>query len=275
MSQNTIIQELLHISPTLANIPKVNVYTVDANYFATNEEKVLLAIKTDHALEVPKDYFNQLATNILTKIKDTKDSGAELDTVPNFLTAIQHNNVYTVPKNYFDETVNSIQHNISSQGISVQLAQVHNNSTLTIPEGYFKNLPYQILHKVGKNNTTKIVQLKPLNAWYKYAAAAIFISIVTIGIYQLSNKNNIHTQILEASIEKGKSMDDVKYTETLNNLTEEDIAAYLSKTSTEADVANISNSIEENNIPTETDFLTDEKTLENFLSDIQTTNSSN
>ena len=65
-------------------------------------------------------------------------------------------------------------------------------------------------------------------------------------------------------------MDDQKFDETLNNLSEEDIANYLQKNGTDADLALLTSSIDERIVPTEEDYLLDDKTLEKFLQEIDT-----
>jgi len=61
----------------------------------------------------------------------------------------------------------------------------------------------------------------------------------------------------------------------LDKLTDEDIVKYLSNSSTDADVALIVNAVDENELPTQEDYLTDEKALDNFLDNVNLENLKN
>jgi hypothetical protein len=74
--------------------------------------------------------------------------------------------------------------------------------------------------------------------------------------------------ILDESIEKGKTMNDQQFEETLQKLTAADIAKYLENNGDISDVATLRNSIDENNLPNEDDYILDEKTLDNFIKKI-------
>jgi hypothetical protein len=81
-----ILDEFKEISPFLAEIEKINVYTVPENYFTELSKQVLekssnasssilpaadasYFTSETHFLDVPEGYFNNLAGNILQKIK--------------------------------------------------------------------------------------------------------------------------------------------------------------------------------------------------------------
>jgi hypothetical protein len=273
MEPNKFIQtELASISPILANMLKVNVFTIPTNYFEGIETTIIHKLNNT---QVPLGYFNNVSTHIIAKIKNMEQLHAtELEPMPALLTAVQHINVFKVPANYFDELPITVEQKINNNidTIFEVLKEVNKNNTLLIPAHYFENLPQKIIAK-ATSTPTKIIKISAVKHWYKYAAAAIFTGILSFGIIKFNAPNK--QPILEASIETGKNMDDNKFNETLNNLNAEDIAQYLAKTSTDADITSISTSIEENNVPAKDDYLQDENTLENFLNDIEPIHSIN
>ena len=67
-------------------------------------------------------------------------------------------------------------------------------------------------------------------------------------------------------------MDDKKFDETLNNLAEEEIIKYLEKNGSETDIATLTSNLDENSLPSQEEYFTDEKVLDNFLEDINSNN---
>ena len=63
-------------------------------------------------------------------------------------------------------------------------------------------------------------------------------------------------------------MNDQQFEETLQKLTPADIAKYLENNGDITDVATLRNNIDENNLPNEDDYILDEKTLDNFIKEI-------
>ena len=70
-------------------------------------------------------------------------------------------------------------------------------------------------------------------------------------------------------------MNDTQFNDALNNLSQDDIANYLEKNGNDDDVAALSSSIDENTLPSQDDYLSDDKTLDNYLNDINNTNQTN
>ncbi len=106
MERNKDIQkELTEISPLLAGLNPVNVFTVPEGYFNgfSNECLLLLQVlpalpQTSHPQRVPEGYFDNLAENILSKIKLT-------DTDLPVFGKVEH--PFKVPSAYF-ETLASV-----------------------------------------------------------------------------------------------------------------------------------------------------------------------
>ena len=290
---DNIQDELQAICPLLAGIKHINVYTTPSGYFNHFSVAVIDAISSSRYIDtnttgnssvsVPNGYFDNLAKNIIQKIKtqqpeivnETSDEGSVL------LNNLSKKNVFEIPVNYFDSLGADILSKINAtENDSEELKQIapllyrcNKENVGGIPAGYFDNLSEAILKKTADKTSGKVVAISGRFSVVKYAVAAIFIGAISMVVFRYYEKPaNISIQeyaALDSSVEKGKAMDDAKFTETLNNLSEEDIANYLQKTGTEADVALLSSSVDENSVPSQEEYLINDKTLENFIIDVE------
>jgi hypothetical protein len=258
ISSNDILKELKELSPLLADMEKVNVFTIPDGYFDGLSTTVLFVVKAEEknslpsfsgrsTFDVPAGYFESLAGNILAKIKDGEVIHAdELRELSAVLYSIQNENVYKVPYGYFD-------------GIADTILQ--------------KVQPYQ----------AKVVSMRKRDGFFKYAIAASVIMMMAFGIYKIdrnlpnniSTTNSLSASLLDPIIQKGKNMDQAQFDETLNSLSTQEIANYLEKHNDEADVAVLTSSLDANSIPSQDDYLVNEKTLDNYLQQINSTTSNN
>ena len=290
-NKNTIKEELITISPLLAALQKANVYAVPVNYFEGITASIISMVNTgfmddmakyNPAMLVPETYFDQLAANILNKINKQEQpiSHSNEAKLPDQLKGLCNINVYKTPLNYFDnfstillQKINVLKDDATTEinRISPLLGGIDKNNVLQAPAGYFMDLPDRVLQ--NNKPVTKVIVMQKRSLFIRYAVAALLIGAISMVVVKLTNKpleiNNTYATI-ETSITKGIKMDDQKFDETLNNLSEEDIANYLQKNGTEADLALLTSSIDERIVPTEEDYLLDEKTLEKFLHEIDT-----
>lgn len=108
-----ILNELRAISPFMAGINKVNVFTLPAEYFEGLSERCLVLARArekgmledlprQYKQEVPAGYFDQLPDIIMKRIKGQQEETAseELRILSPMLYAIQNENVFEVPKDY-------------------------------------------------------------------------------------------------------------------------------------------------------------------------------
>ena len=114
----------------------------------------------------------------------------------------------------------------------------------------------------------------------RYASAAILVGAITFGIIKFSDKpatSSVEQNIavLDPSIEKGRQMNDTEFNQALENLTTTDITNYLEKNGDITDVAALGNNLDEKDLPSQDDYLMDEKTLENYLDKIDLTTLNN
>jgi hypothetical protein len=291
-NKNTIQEELTTISPLLAALPKANVYTAPDNYFEDFTTSIITLVSTtgfmddvakyNPSMQVPVAYFDQLAATILKKINIQQQTILHSDEaeLSKQLKDLRSYNVYETPVNYFAnfpaillQKINAFEDDatIEINIISPMLASLERTNVLEAPAGYFDHLPNLVLQ--NSKPVSKVVAMQKRNLFVRYAAAALLIGAISVAVVKFTNKpSEINGQYasIETSIEKGIKMDNTKFDETLNNLTEEDIATYLQKNGTEADLALLTSSIEDGNVPSEDDYLTDEKTLEKFLKEIDT-----
>lgn len=111
LERENILNELNALSPLMASVPHVNVYKVDENYFdeirAELQARIIASnfIAPQHNLDVPTDYFENLPSNILAKIKaqGSSDVLAEMKELSPLIASIGNKNIYTVPQGYFEK----------------------------------------------------------------------------------------------------------------------------------------------------------------------------
>lgn len=163
-NKETILNELNSLESSLANYPIQNTYSV------------------------PEGYFEGLAAEVLNRIKamQTSDAKEELALLSPLLSSVPKINPYRVPDNYFenlsnalhyatDETVSSQTSDEEIESLSPLLSDLKNRTTYAVPAGYFDSL-----YAKTEKKKAKVVAFGQ-SKWYRLAAAAIVIGIVTIG----------------------------------------------------------------------------------------------
>ena len=287
---DNIQDELQTLSPLLAGIKDINVFTTPVGYFdqfsvamidVINNGTVNIndALTVNSSLSVPTGYFDNLAKNIIQKIKTQQPHTGDGFSV--LLNDLRKKKVFEIPVNYFDSLgtdilskINVVENNIEDlQRIAPLLFSCNKENVGEIPAGYFDNLSATILKKIADKRPAKVITIAGRLSFVKYAVAAIFIGVISTIVFNYYNKPaNINTNkfaALDSSIEKGKAMNETKFNETLNSLSEEEIINYLQKTGTEADVNLLSSSINENTVPSQEEYLLNDKTLDNFITDVE------
>ncbi len=329
-----ILNELKSISPLIAEINKVNVFTVPHGYFSSIGTTVLACVFKEHELnslsynnqssDVPEGYFDRLADSILQKIKTAETANDEIRNLSPLLYQIQKNNVFEIPEGYFNSLNETIINKIKTASyeaapmelppflsgiqkknvfetpagyfenldeiiigrlktatskeelkvLSPLLFGIGNKEILEVPAGYFVALTDSILKKVHPQKA-KVVVMHKRSLFIKYAVGAMMTGVLALGFYKYFDQRSIvrnpdqHVATLDASIEKGKNMNDLQFNEALQNLTEADIAKYLEKNGDITDVAVLKNNLDETSLPSQEDYLLDESTLEQYLKEIE------
>ncbi|TAD85948.1 MAG: hypothetical protein EAY75_10000 [Bacteroidetes bacterium] len=152
-----ILLELESISQLLADAPKHTPYTVDDAYFDALPHDILAQIELPMPqMEVPAGYFEQLPQQVIQKIY-SQEIAEELDQIAPLLNTINKNTPYHVPQNYFEQ--------------------------LELP------------HAQHHENTGKVVLLPKLKTVQKWAAAAIVLAMLGVGLQYVMRPKNTPPQL--------------------------------------------------------------------------------
>lgn len=265
---NIILNELREISPLLAGMDKVNVFTVPNGYFEGLADTLQLLVKEESSTvlnriskqnqDVPAGYFESLADTILSKIK-AEEAKEEFP----LLNSITRENVYTVPQGYFESLAGNSLNSIKTQEATAYpiLNSISKANVYTVPEGYFETLSAAIVGKTNQPQAKVVGMGKRIN-WLKYAAAAVFTGIIAFGVFKFTLNDTKFDTTTERGIEiaKQKSFDS-----ELEKVADEDIIKYLQAEGSDVEAALVANTIDEKELPSQEDYLMDEKALDNFL----------
>lgn len=242
-----ILNELQALSPSIAALQKVNVFAVPDGYFECLTADIFMGIVAENGLnsqaaidsseKIPTGYFDTLANSILSKIKaaEVEDAAAEIRALSPMLYSIQNENVFDVP------------------------------------QGYFEGLSETVLHSV--NPQVKVVSMKrSTTTFFKYAVAAAFTGVMALGVFKFTG-NSTEKIELPDYVTAGLKMQDVD--QELAKISDADIVKFLEASGTDVKTAMVANSIDENELPSQEDYLMDEKTLDKYLNSINVDNLKN
>lgn len=235
-----IYNELKEISPFLASLEKMTVFSVPKDYFLQLDTEILRKIIPEqfHVLPaskppsftVPDGYFENLAGNILQKINtlDSDHAGTELKQISPILYSAKDDNVFTVPPEYFSTFVSNIIQVVKPQA--------------------------------------KVVILKKRSIVWNCAAAAMLTGIMAISALWTSNPVSQSEVTADINI---KNAQDYKNQQQINegiaNLSDADIVRYLEITGINGDDEAVTAGIPEKDLPDELDYLSNDNTLQIFL----------
>lgn len=163
--QDNILNELQQLSPTLAEIPRVNVFKVPEGYFDILSGQLLLQLHSKELdniipikdMSVPEGYFENLADTIMARIKNEQPGEVLLEThgVSSLVADIGHKNVFRVPEGYFENLPGILMAGIKrdhlseveleTHGISSLVAEIGRKNVYSVPAGYFEVLSQNLL----------------------------------------------------------------------------------------------------------------------------------
>ncbi len=161
---DNILNELRELSPAVAGINRVNVFTVPDGYFESLTGVLLMRTSANEGAQsampsVPAGYFENLADNILLRIK--KEVPQEIAGVSELLAGIGRKNIYSSPAGYFETLPAQILARIKNEdesvgfetaAISSLVAGIGKENVYSLPAGYFNNLETGILAKLNAGN---------------------------------------------------------------------------------------------------------------------------
>ena len=238
-----ILNELKELSPIIAGIEKKNVFTVPAGYFENLSEGILAGIAIEENVsnifssgsvdnDVPHGYFDTLADTILDKIKAQKiiSASEELSALSPMLYSIQNENVFEVPKDYFNSVAETT------------------------------------VARVKPQQTKVVVMNSRRTTFIKYAVAAVFTGVMALGVFKFtnSNKNDVDPVVALGD----KIARENRFDEELDKVTDADIVKFLEANGSDVKAALVASSVDENELPSQEDYLMDEKALDKYLNSI-------
>ena len=225
-NNNYIRQELMEVSPSIVQIEKSNLYSVSPSYFDSLSQEIMEKIQTGKEpvyffssvmpYFVPEGYFVYLSEKILQKISQENKLGVseELETISPLLNTINKKPVYSVP------------------------------------EGYFDRMPVIPAKEIKPG--MKVISGKLSTKLFRYAIAAVFISILSVGMFLFLGKSKKELQLQAVTAEVQK-------------LSDEDIVEFLKKTTASDEVTTItSKALKENDIKKSISEMSD-KEIQQFL----------
>lgn len=280
---NNILNELRELSPAVAAIPRINVFSVPEGYF--DHLPALLLLQTSGAesgnmnnAPVPEGYFDNLAGNIMARIKQESLAGNDHSAL---LAGIGNHNVFTVPAGYFEGLSSAIMQRIKNDvatetaELSETVARIGNKNVFTVPDGYFNNLPAAIHSRLEK--PAKVVQLGGFRKYAKYAAAAVVTGLIAMSAIFILNKKPGAAAMNAATV---AALNDAKsiiktnsFDKEMASLSDADIVNFLESKGQDVDAALVASLTEdEKKLPEAEDYLIDENTLDEVLKDLDLNN---
>ena len=290
-SRIDILNELTALSPAIAAIQNHNVFTVPAGYFDRLAESIVMNVTADTGKlfsaitqttppAVPAGYFDSLADTILHKIKAQETAAVELKELSPLLHSIPKNNLFTVPQGYFESLSENVLSKVAVEDnaaaelkeLSPMLYAIQNENIFTVPRGYFESLPAAILNQV-QASPAKLVTMKSRRTFsvIKYAVAAIFTGAMALGVYKFiagSESNRIIPVVANVPDYKTINKTIKNVDEELAKVSDDDIIKYLQANGSDVDAALVANTMDEKELPTQDDYLTDDKALDKYLDNV-------
>ncbi|HSN61868.1 MAG TPA: hypothetical protein VLR49_13090 [Ferruginibacter sp.] len=288
--RDNILNELKELSATVADIPKLNVFTIPAGYFDTLGGDILLRVYNEkravispiNDTSVPAGYFENLAETIMSRIKNETltESVIETTAMSELVAGIGNKNIYNIPQGYFEHLSDNITQKINNQissnplaetyAISQLVAGIGNKNVYTVPQGYFEGLAKQL------NIQTPVAKVVSMNNRFpaiKYAMAAAVTGFMAFSMFIMLNKNEIKPGAQTAAVMKD-AKDIIKtnsFDKELNSIPDDAIVAFLESKGQNVEAALLA-SLDEKNLPDADEYLVNDNTLDEILNTLDLNN---
>lgn len=293
-----ILNELMQISPAVANIGNQVPYAVPVGYFDTlsdvilarviaggNEESAVMSVAGKSSpFTVPDGYFEKLSDSVLAKIRQQNESpvSEELKEISPLLASINKTNVYTVPEAYFEGLSDVVLSGIKQQNqlstsdelkaISPLLSAISKENVYSVPDGYFEDAADQILHQTTEKNKVNVVSIFTRSRLIKYAAAAAVVSLIAFGIsIAISKPGSQLDTYVELGLKNYQTEDQIN--NELAAIDENSLMAYLQNTGDIKDAETISLMMGENE--QQESNTTNDELLDSFMKQLDINESQN
>ncbi len=246
-TRKIILDELMGISPAVANIGNSNVFTVPEGYFQSVTDEIsstlfIMALPINNPLSPPPTgYFKDLADDILSKVLLADEENSLLHDVN------LKESTFSLPSGYFEELpeqilqyVKSVENDVEQEmdEVAPLLRTIERKNVYTVPSGYFDGVAENITSVVN-NEKGKVINLSTgfKRAW-AYAAAASVAAIMLVAGYKFFYNEK---QPAEVAANTSSIENNINIQSAISSLSDEEINNYLD-THTMAFNANIQNS---------------------------------
>jgi hypothetical protein len=298
---------ILNNTSAVDNINKRNLQQVPPGYFDTLSDSILAKVKAaypesageelrrlspmlstlkDNVFSVPDGYFESFAGDVINKLKlqqaPAESVEEELHRLSPVLSTLK-GNVFSVPDGYFESFAGDVVDRLKLEQAHTESAEEElrrlfprlytlKSNVFSVPDGYFESFAGDVVKRL-KPQPARVITMKKRNSWWKYAAAAVVTGIIAAGSLQIFNnspdmnsgKSGLQDYV-EASFQY-KTQDDLNA--GIAKLSDDDIIKYLEKNGNIMDNELLTNEdIDVSEMPSETDYLTDENTLNTYLDKI-------
>lgn len=213
-TRSTIWQELMTISPLVADIEPLNPFFIPKDYFrelptlilesVKMESDVALNIPSGNSYQIPAGYFESLPEKIMDRIRHAREE----EESP-FLKSIGKQMPYAIPEGYFE----NLRSNVTEEEEKLSVPEsVKFSPTYTVPEGYFESLPGKMAETVKKQQA-KIIRPLFSRKLVRYVAAAAIVGIAALTAFFYFTRNQRGSETM-AAIEQVSDSELINY---LNN----------------------------------------------------------
>jgi hypothetical protein len=269
---------------------------VKAAYPESAEEELrrlsplLYALKGENVFSVPDGYFEFFAENVVERLMPQaahpESAEEELRGLSPLLYALKGENVFSVPDGYFEFFAENVMERLKPQAANPETAEVElrrffpmlyplKGNLFSVPEGYFESFAEDVVERL-KPQPAKIITMKRRNSWWKYAAAAVVtgaIAVSSLLIFNAPGMNIEKSVAIESKLSPDvKASFQYKTEDDLNagiaKLSDDDIVKYLEKNGDIMDNELLTNNTDVSEMPSQSDYLTDENTLNTYLDKI-------
>jgi hypothetical protein len=233
-SRETILRELREISPMLAEMEPVNVFSVPDGYFESLTDNIsakLTSLQPSFGAikqmpqSVPANYFEDLSNRIITRIR----SGSE-ETEMNIGRQMPND----VPAGYFEELSGNILSRIKKAtelsasdeiaSLSPALSGISRQMPNDVPAGYFEKFAIDTQKKAAISSA-KTISLFSFQSWARYAAAAVMIGVVSLTAIRFMQN--------DVTLQNNTSNDSAEISEALSKVSDLDLQQYATNESKE------------------------------------------
>ena len=160
-----------------------------------------------------------------------------------------------VPQGYFDHLASDVLQRVKTESEPVLIYNSKNNP-YSVPTGYFDQLPGEILQKV--DSPARIISIS--KRFFRYAAAAVITGILGLSLFNRINDRSVvfseKVGIAQLNIDR-----------QLENINDKEIVDYLKNNGQDVDAALVASITDDNNLPSNVDYLINENTLSDLLSE--------